>query len=53
MIEMAFSKMARSFLRLIRVDSLDELKQHILMGIEEMNAQPVLFRWKRLDTIAD
>jgi len=53
LIEMAFSKMARSFLRHIRVDSLDELKQRILRGIEEMNAQPVLFRWKKFDTIAD
>jgi transposase len=53
MIEMAFSRMARSFLRHIRVDSLDELKQRILKGIEEMNAQPVLFRWKKFDTISD
>ncbi len=49
LIESAFSKMARSFLRHIRVDSLDELKQRILKGIEEMNAHPVRFQWKAFD----
>jgi hypothetical protein len=41
--------MACSFLRHIRVQSLDELKQRILTGISEMNAQPVLFQWKNFD----
>jgi transposase len=49
LVESAFSKMARSFLRHIRVASLDELKQRILKGIEEMNAQPVRFQWKSFD----
>jgi len=49
LIECAFSKMARSFLRHIRVSSKDELKQRILQGIAEMNAQPVVFHWKRFD----
>lgn len=49
LVESAFSKMARSFLRHIRVSSLDELKQRILKGIEEMNAQPVRFQWKAFD----
>jgi transposase len=44
-----FSKMARSFLRHIRVASLDELKQRILKGIEEMNEHPVRFHWKNFD----
>lgn len=49
LVESAFSKMARSFLRHIRVASLDELKQRILKGIDEMNAQPVRFQWKSFD----
>jgi hypothetical protein len=40
-VESVFSKTARTFLRHIRVASLDELKQRILKGIDEMNAHPV------------
>jgi hypothetical protein len=47
--ECAFSKMARSFLRHIRVSSKDELKERILKGIEEINADTVPFRWKKFD----
>jgi transposase len=49
LVESAFSKMARGFLRHIRVSSVDELKQRILKGIEEMNASPVRFQWKSFD----
>jgi transposase len=49
LVESAFSKMARSFLRHIRVNSIDELRQRILRGIDEMNAQPVRFQWKNFD----
>jgi transposase len=49
LVESTFSKMARSFLRHIRVASLDELKQRILKGIDEMNADPVRFQWKNFD----
>lgn len=49
LVESAFSKMARSFLRHIRVKSLDELKERILKGIDEMNAHPVRFQWKSFD----
>ena len=49
LVESAFSKIARSFLRHIRVASLDELKQRILKGIDEMNAHPVRFQWKSFD----
>ncbi len=49
LVEVAFSKMARTFLRHIRVGSLDELRRRILLGIEEMNAEPVPFRWKPCD----
>ena len=50
LVESAFSKMARSFLRHIRVASLDELKQRILQGIDEMNAHPVRFQWNSFDS---
>lgn len=46
MIEMFFSKIARSFLRHIRVESKEELKKRIYKGIEEINQEPVIFRWK-------
>ena len=49
LIECAFSKMARSFLRHIRVNSLEELKARILKGVKEMNEHPVVFRWKKFD----
>jgi transposase len=49
LIEMAFSKMARSFLRHIRVTSKQELKERILKGIAEFNDQPVVFKWKKFN----
>ncbi|MHB1282255.1 MAG: IS630 family transposase [Metallibacterium sp.] len=49
LIECAFSKMARTFLRHIRVQSKDELKTRILKGIAEINAAPVVFRWNKFD----
>lgn len=49
LIECAFSKMARTFLRHIRVDSVSELKARIHRGIDEMNTTPVVFRWKKFD----
>jgi transposase len=49
LIESAFSKMARSFLRHIRVDSKEELKNRILKGIKEFNDTPVVYRWKKFD----
>ena len=49
LIECAFSKMARTFLRHIRVKSKDELKERILKGISEFNAAPVVFRWNKFD----
>ena len=49
LIEAAFSKMDRSFLRHIRVNSKEELKERILKGIDEFNASPVVFRWKKFD----
>jgi transposase len=46
MIEMFFSKIARGFLRNIRVKTKEELIQRIYKGIEEINQEPVIFRWK-------
>ena len=40
LIECAFSKMARTFLRPIRVASVDEIKTRILKGIDEFNYSP-------------
>lgn len=52
-IESLFAKMTKTFLRGIRVNSKDELKQRILKWIEELNESPVVFRWKwRLNTIS-
>lgn len=41
--------MARTFLRHIRVKSIDELKERILRGVVEFNASPVVFRWNKVD----
>ena len=49
LIECVFSKMARTFLRHIRVASVDELKMRILKGVDEMNQLPVVFRWNKFD----
>lgn len=49
LIECVFSKMARTFLRHIRVSSKAELKQRILQCIAEFNQTPVPFRWKKFD----
>src|SRR5450432_807061 len=50
-VETLFGRMARSFLRHIRVQSLDELKARILKGIEEINAAPVIHRWKNFEVL--
>jgi transposase len=49
LIEAAFSKMARTFLRHIRVTSKTELKDRILKGIKEFNETPAVYRWKKFD----
>ena len=46
MIEMFFSKTARSLLKHIRVESKEELIDRIYQGINEINKDPVIFRWK-------
>lgn len=52
LVESLFGKMAHTFLRHIRVKSKTELKERILLGIEEFNAAPVVFRWKKFDFLA-
>lgn len=49
LIETVFSKMARTFLRKIRVASKQELKERILLGINEINQQPVVHKWRAFD----
>ena len=49
LIETVFGKMARTFLKGMRVQSREELKQRILQGVREMNLTPVVFRWKKFD----
>lgn len=48
-VETLFGKMARTFLRHIRVQSWEELRDRILQGIAEINAAPVVHRWKKFD----
>ena len=49
LVETLFGKMARTFLKNIRVTSKDELRLRIFKGIEEINAAPVVHRWKKFD----
>jgi hypothetical protein len=48
-VETLFGKMARTFLKHIRVDSVVELQNRILKGISEINEAPVIHRWKKFD----
>src|SRR5262249_58178307 len=50
-VETLFGKMARSFLRQIRVKTWEELRERILAGIAEINAAPVVDKWKRFDQL--
>jgi len=43
-IECAFSKLARTFLRHMRVAFVDELKNRVRKGIHEFDASPTVFR---------
>jgi transposase len=52
LVETLFGKMAHTFLRQIRVKSKAELKERILRGIAEINAAPVVHRWKKFDLLA-
>ena len=49
LVETLFGKMARTFLKHIRVNSKKELKERIILGIKEINDEPVVHRWKKFD----
>jgi len=51
LVETLFGKMAHTFLRQIRVHSKAELKERILLGIAEINAAPVVHRWKKFGSL--
>jgi transposase len=51
LVETLFGKMARTFLRGIRVQSWQELKTRILRGIAEINEAPVVHRWSKFTAL--
>ena len=52
MVEGFFSKMTKQMLRGIRVSSNEELADRIYLYFDEVNEEPVVFRWKyKLDDI--
>ena len=50
-VETLFGKLTRTFLRHIRVQSWEELRDRILQGIAEINLAPVVHRWKKFDPL--
>ena len=52
LVETLFGKMARTFLRHIRVESKAELKERIMRGVSEINAVPVVHRWSKFEEAA-
>jgi hypothetical protein len=50
-VETLFGKMARTFLRNIRVHSKGELRERIFEGIDEINRSPVVHRWKAFEAL--
>ena len=50
-VETLFGKMARTFLKHIRVKSWEELRDRILRGVAEINAAPVVHRWKKFGAL--
>jgi len=51
LVETLFGKMARTFLRGMRVQSWEELKARILKGIAEINEAPVVHRWRNFSAL--
>jgi transposase len=52
LIESFFGKMAKTLLRGIRVNSKTELKARIELYLQEVNEEPVVFKWKyKLETL--
>lgn len=52
-VETLFGKMARTFLKQIRVSSKEELRQRILKGIDEINQSPVVHRWNAFQALEE
>ncbi len=50
-VETLFGKMARTFLKHIRVKSWEELRDRILLGIAEINAAPVVHNWGKFGAL--
>ena len=50
-VETLFGKMARTFLKQVRVQSKEELRQRILKGIDEINQMPVVHQWKAFQAL--
>lgn len=50
-VETLFGKMARTFLRGMRVQSWEELKERIRRGIAEINEAPVVHRWSNFSAL--
>lgn len=50
-VETLFGKMARTFLKHIRVKSWEELRDRILLGIAEINAAPVVHSWRKFNAL--
>ena len=51
LVETLFGKMARTFRRGMRVKSWQDLKDRILLGIDEINASPVIHRWSNFSAL--
>jgi transposase len=51
LVETLFGKMARTFLRGMRVASWEELKERVLQGLTEINAAPVVHRWRQFEAL--
>ena len=51
LIETLLGKMARTFLKHVRVGSLQELKSRILVGVAEINQEPVVHRWNKFEAL--
>ena len=53
MIESFFSKITRQILKKMRVSSKEELANRIYQYFDEINEEPVVFRWKyKMDEIS-
>jgi transposase len=51
LVETLFGKMARTFLRGMRVASWQEMKERILRGVAEINEAPVVHRWSNFTAL--